>query len=162
MTYTQAILGFLICFLCLACGQKERERVETQIPNVQLFPKLQLDRDTINAGDSLIATLSIAYQPILTDEIKKEYLKSLSFYLDTASGVNYPKQLKDFTFRKETEVTIDSVLFGFVPNYKDWNKDTIIKKDFTAAISLGFPEVEGMTVDTTFMDKQTYFLKVKN
>ena len=162
MTYSQTILGFLISFLCLACGEQKSKESKETIQTVQLLPRLKIDKDTIYAGDSLVATLSIAYQPMLSKQQKKGYIKSLGYYLDTASGIGYPQQVTDFTYKIEPDVTLDSVHIGFIPNYVDLAKDTIIKRDFSAAIKLRFPKVGGTTIDTIFMVKQTYYMKLKN
>ena len=161
MRYKSILIVLIISFNCLACGGEAKEAVKSNIPTVQILPQLRLHSDTVDAGDSLITSLSIVYQPMLSYQLKKEYITSLGYYLDTASGVGYPKQVTDFTYRIEPDISVDSIRFSFIPSYKNTNKDIIVKRDFTAAVKIGFPKVGNTTIDTTFMDKKTYYTRIK-
>jgi hypothetical protein len=165
MKFSNKILITLLLLFCFSCKEKEHnlKAVMPGLPSVELMPRLSIDKDTIGLADSLTATLSITFSPKISDSQKMQYIESLGFYLDTVSNSGYPEKVSNFTYKVMPDVTADTVQIGFVPKILSMDKDTIVKRDFTAAIKLLYrKEGNDTTVQHVFMDKKGYFISIEN
>ena len=165
-------LKLFVIFFCIGCSSNSKENglqetedlksADKSLPSVMIIPKLKFDKDTIETGDSLIATLSVDFKPVLSDSQMIELVKSLSYHLDTATRTDYPKGVSDYTYTTKSMISEESVRIGFVPIHNFANEDRVIKKDISAAIKIDFPPRKGATVDCTYVQKFTYFIRNNN
>src|SRR6187549_1489791 len=126
MTAKLSSIKLITLAFCVGCtsGTKESVKPDQQesIPpdslfTTQVIPSLRLEQDTINLGDSLIATIGVIFNPNLTDEQKGEIVNSLSYYVDLNSTRGDPA---DSLFSKNHRISDSSFRVSLLPDASNY------------------------------------------
>jgi hypothetical protein len=157
----------ILMFSVLGCtfNSKENTQDKTHLDSknhksCEVIPRVKLDHDTINLGDSLVGIIGMNLKRGLTNHQKNELFESLRYHVDTTSNPNSGYDHHDSLFIQKSKINDSTFRFSFIPNSSKPKYIGISKKEFIASIKVSLSTDSSSSPNTcVYTNKFSYFIK---